>query len=98
MELASKYQWFGDVSLDTRVFMTLENNFDLFAELDLQRYSNVLVALSDFFSSKRRLVEQDHKTGSYDTYFQYISDSFVFLRFFYFLLFQQMLEIICLPI
>ena len=67
-ELGSEYQWFGSVDIDNRTFASLESNYDLLAELDLQRSNNVFTGLGDFLYSKKTLIEVEGKTGSYDDY------------------------------
>lgn len=60
-ELASIYQLLGDVSFDSRVYMTVENNYDLLALLDLQSYTNVFYALNQYLIGKQMLLD----TGNY---------------------------------
>lgn len=58
-ELISLYQLLGDVSFDGRVYMGLECNYDLLAQLDLTRYRSVFTGLRDFLEAKRTLMSAE---------------------------------------
>ena len=72
-ELGAKYQWFGSVDTCLRLFGTLESNYDYLAELDLRRYSKVMQALNEYFTTKKTYMEVDHMVGTYDDFPDYMS-------------------------
>lgn len=80
-ELASEYQWLGSYAFDSRVFVSLENNYDLLATLDMRNYENVLDGLNKYLISKKAKRENEQETGSYDDYLDYVSERGDMLKF-----------------
>ena len=72
-EAGSPYQLLYNVDFDLRVFTTVENDYDMLASLNLQRYDKVFEALNEFFSAKN-LQLAEGKTGSYEDYFPYMNE------------------------
>ncbi|MBE7088706.1 MAG: hypothetical protein E7370_04245 [Clostridiales bacterium] len=71
-ELASEYQLLGRPQLDSRVFITIENNFDLLSTINLKEYEEVFYSFNNFIVGKQKLLD----TGEYDnaTYVEILPD------------------------
>ncbi|MBQ4381228.1 MAG: leucine-rich repeat protein [Oscillospiraceae bacterium] len=52
----SIYQLLGNDSVDYRFFFSLEQNYDLIAQVDLTRLRSVFPSLGEFFATKTRLI------------------------------------------
>lgn len=73
IEAGSDFQLLLDFDLDSRIFIGVENNYDLLSSLTMTDYTNVLPALSDFLYSKKRYLDLE-EGGSYDDVYEAMNE------------------------
>lgn len=65
IEAGSEYQLLLNFDFDSRIFMGVENNYDLLSALNMTDYTDVLSALSDYLYAKKQYLDME-KGGTYE--------------------------------
>ncbi len=72
-DLGSPYLWGYELSFDARTYRMFEFNYDLLADVNLQRYTNTISSLNEYCIVKNSSLNAG-TTGSYDDHLEYISE------------------------
>ncbi len=72
-DLGSPHLLGYELSFDARTYRMFEFNYDLLADVNLQRYTNTISSLSEYCIVKNSVITMG-TTGSYDDHLDYISE------------------------
>ena len=81
-ELGAVHQLMVINDFDSRVYTTLESNYDYLARLDLTRYGSVWKSFSKYISGKKIYISgEDYVQGSYAEGLDYMGDNGDYLKY-----------------